>query len=87
MMKYFNISALASLMLIGAPMLLAQEDEKVKKDLSTVIALQNKPCGEVVSLQRMGENDYLVSCRSGHRYRVFVSESGRVKITELDLVK
>ncbi len=82
MMKNFYISALAMLMLICAPTLLAQEDEKVKKDLSTVIALQNKPCGEVVTLQRLGENDYIVSCRSGHRYRVSVSESGRVQVTE-----
>ena len=82
MMKYFYISVLAALMLITAPTLLAQEDEKVKKDLSTVIALQNKPCGEVVSFRRLGENDYVVSCRSGHRYRVSVSESGRVQVTE-----
>ena len=82
MMKYFHIAALSSLMLICAPTLLAQEDEKVKKDLSTVIALQNKPCGEVVSFQRLGENDYVVTCRSGDRYRVSVSESGRVQITE-----
>ena len=82
MMKYIHISALATLMLIAAPNVLAQEDEKVKKDLSTVIALQNKPCGEVVKLQRLGENDYVVSCRSGHRYRVSVSESGRVQVTE-----
>ena len=82
MTKYFHISALAALMLICAPTLLAQENEKVKKDLSTVIALQNKPCGEVVSFQRLGENDYIVTCRSGHRYRISVSESGRVQITE-----
>ncbi len=82
MRKYIHISALATLMLLGAPSLLAQEDEKVKKDLSTVIALQNKPCGEVVSFQRLGENDYIVNCRSGHHYRISVSESGRVQVSE-----
>ena len=82
MMKYFHISALSALMLMSAPTLLAQEDDKVKKDLSTVIALQNKPCGGVVNFQRQGENDYIVTCRTGDRYRVSISEDGRVQITK-----
>lgn len=82
MMKYLQISVLAWLMLACTPTLAAEDDERIKKDLSTVIALQNKPCGGVVSFQRQGENDYIVTCRTGDRYRVFVSEDGRVQITK-----
>lgn len=48
------------------------------QDLSTVIALQGKPCGQVVNFEKLGDNDYLADCSSGDTYRVYVSEKDRV---------
>jgi len=56
----------------------AADDVSVLKDLTAVIALQALPCGQVVSVVRQGENDYIASCQDGNRYRVFVNSEGRV---------
>ena len=56
------------------------DGDKVKRDLFAVIALQGKPCGQVLSAERRGEDDYLVTCQSGDRYRVYVGEGDRVKV-------
>lgn len=61
---------------------LAQEDAQVRKDLETVLALKGKPCGTIVELRRQAENDYLVSCKDGHRYRIFIAGGDRVVIEE-----
>jgi hypothetical protein len=57
---------------------LAADDTSVLKDLTAVIALQALPCGQVVSVVRQGENDYIASCQDRNRYRVFVNSEGRV---------
>jgi len=57
---------------------LAADDVSVLKDLTAVIALQALPCGQVVSVVRQAENDYMASCQDGNRYRVFVNPEGRV---------
>ena len=57
---------------------LAADDASVLKDLTAVIALQALPCGQVVSVVRQGENDYIASCQDRNRYRVFVNAEGRV---------
>lgn len=49
------------------------------QDLSAVIALNGQPCGQVVSVQRLGDNDYVATCSDGNRYHVFVS-GGRVVV-------
>ena len=56
----------------------AADDVSVLKDLTAVIALQALPCGQVVSVVRQAENDYVASCQDGNRYRVFVNSEGRV---------
>ena len=56
----------------------AAENTSLLKDLTAVIALQALPCGQVVSVVRQGENDYIASCQDGNRYRVFVNSAGRV---------
>jgi hypothetical protein len=48
------------------------------QDLTAVIALQGKPCGQVVTFTKLGDNDYLARCSSGDTYRVYVNEKGRV---------
>lgn len=55
----------------------AAADPKQLQDLTAVIALNGKPCGEVVSYVVRGEGDFLATCKDGNRYRVFVKD-GRV---------
>lgn len=71
---------IAILMTLWAEPSVAADDVSVRKDLTAVIALQGLPCGEVVSVIRHGENDYLASCKDGNRYRVFVNAQGRVVV-------
>lgn len=56
----------------------AAEDAALLKDLTAVIMLLGMPCGQVVSAKRQAENDHLVTCKNGNRYRVFVNAEGRV---------
>ena len=57
----------------------AADDPKQRQDLAAVIALQGKPCGEVVSYVVKGESDYVATCKDGNRYRVYVKD-GRVVV-------
>jgi len=41
----------------------ADDDEELKKDLTAVIALQGLPCGEVVAVMKLAEDDFAVTCR------------------------
>ena len=50
------------------------------KDLTAVIALQGLPCGQVVSANKQGNDNYVVSCQDGNRYRVVVNADGRVVV-------
>lgn len=61
------------------PSLAADDAAAVKKDLTAVIALQGKPCGEVTAVQRKGDNDYVASCKDGNKYRVYTKD-GRVLV-------
>jgi hypothetical protein len=56
----------------------AGSDVTLAQDLTAVIALQGKPCGQVVSASEQGENDYLATCQDGNRYRIFTNADGRV---------
>jgi len=58
---------------------MAADDPKQRQDLQAVIALQGKPCGEVVSYQAQGDNDFIATCKDGNRYRVYVKD-GRVVV-------
>jgi hypothetical protein len=77
-------AALAAATLAAAAPGRAQQEpaqDAVKRDLFAVIALEGKPCGAVTSVQRLGENDYVATCRTGDRYRVRIV-NGRVSIEE-----
>ena len=52
--------------------------DELAKDLTSTIALLGLPCGQVVSAQRLKDNDYLATCKDKNRYRVFVNAEGRV---------
>ena len=59
---------------------LAADDEELKKDLTAVIALNGLPCGEVIAVKVLAENDYAASCKDGNKYHVFMNEAGRVVV-------
>ncbi|HEY7944471.1 MAG TPA: hypothetical protein VIH15_08220 [Casimicrobiaceae bacterium] len=61
----------------GAGVALA-DDASTRKDLTSVIALQGLPCGQVTDVKTLGDNDYIASCQDGNRYHVFVNPQGRV---------
>jgi hypothetical protein len=56
----------------------AAEDVSLLKDMTSVIALLGLPCGQVVSAVKKGDNDHVVTCKDGNRYRVFLNAEGRV---------
>jgi len=56
----------------------AAGDPALLKDMTSVIALLGVPCGKVISAVKQGDNDHIVSCQDGNRYRVFLNAEGRV---------
>lgn len=60
---------------LGGPCFAADD---LAKDLTATIALLGLPCGQVVSAQRLKDNDYIATCKDKNRYRVFVNADGRV---------
>lgn len=64
---------------IGGPSF-AADDEALRKDMTSVIALQGLPCGQVVTVKVNADNDYTCSCKDGNRYRVYVNAAGRVVV-------
>ncbi|HET9404005.1 MAG TPA: hypothetical protein VFO57_05455 [Burkholderiales bacterium] len=61
--------------LLAAPSFAA---DTLAKDLTSTIALLGLPCGQVVSAQRLKDNDYIATCKDKNRYRVFINAEGRV---------
>lgn len=53
--------------------------DKLTRDLFSVLALRGKPCGRVVEAVKQADQDYLVRCEDGHRYRIH-TEGERVVI-------
>ena len=72
--KIWNLILLLPAFLAG-PSLAA---DTLAKDLTSTIALLGLPCGQVVSAQRLKENDYVATCKDKNRYRVFINAEGRV---------
>ena len=70
--------------LFAAAFLLVQsppaDEEALRKDLTSVIALQGLPCGQVVSVKVQAEMDYAALCHDEHRYRVYMNAAGRVVV-------
>ena len=73
-----------ALAMLPASAVLAQDDAKVLKDLGTVIILQGYSCGQAIKADKQGEDDYIVTCQSGDRYRVTIDpNSDRVVVKKL----
>jgi hypothetical protein len=58
----------------------AADEEALKKDLTSVIALHGLPCGQVVAVKEQAANDYAVSCEDRNKYRVYMNAEGRVVV-------
>jgi hypothetical protein len=75
-----------TLLLVAAAVLaaprFAQDEEALKKDLTAVIALHGKSCGQVIAVKVLAESDYAASCQDGHKYRVYLNAEGRVLAEE-----
>lgn len=57
---------------------IAADEEALKKDLTSVIALQGLPCMQVVTVKTQAENNYLVTCKDENKYHVYLNNKGRV---------
>lgn len=77
-----NSAVLLPLLFFAALLVPPADAQDTAKDLAVVITLQGKPCGTVVSHEKLGENDYLARCSSGDVYRVYVNEQGRVVVVK-----
>jgi len=62
---------------------LAADDPAQLKDLTSVVALLGVPCGQVVNVTRIKDNDNNVTCQDGNRYHVYVNDKGRVVADKL----
>lgn len=71
-------ASVVSLAALGALPSGAAQDAELLRDLTSVIALLGLPCGQVVSAQRLNDNDHIATCRDGNRYRVYINAQGRV---------
>jgi hypothetical protein len=71
-----NAAAIMVIAALSAGMAVAADE--LAKDLTSTIALLGLPCGQVISAKRLGENDYLATCKDKNRYRVYVNAQGRV---------
>ncbi len=75
-----TLCAALALAALPAFQALGADDPKQRQDLTAVIALQGKPCGEVASYVVKAENDFVATCKDGNRYRVYVNKEGRVVV-------
>jgi hypothetical protein len=58
----------------------AADDEALKKDLTSVIALQGLPCMQVVTVKTQAENNFLVTCKDENKYHIYMNDKGRVVV-------
>lgn len=81
-MNRFTLTLAAALVVAAffAVPSLAADDEELKKDLTAVIALNGLPCGKVITVKVLAENDYAASCEDGNKYHVFMNKAGRVVV-------
>ncbi len=78
-----RIAIAASLLWVSAALAAPPPDDpKQKQDLTAVIALQGKPCGEVVSYVATADDDFVATCKDGNRYHVHVKD-GRVLVEKV----
>jgi anti-sigma-K factor RskA len=70
--------------LVAAPAA-AAGDAAALKDFTSVIALLGLPCGQVVSVTPLKNDEHIATCQDGNRYRLHVNAEGRVVAQRLSL--
>ncbi len=55
-------------------------DEIVKRDLLVVVAAHGVVCTAVTLYQKITNHDYVATCEGGDKFRVNVSDDGRVNV-------
>ena len=60
-------------------------DEVIKRDLLVIVTAQGALCTAVTLFKKLSNHDYVATCESGDKYRVYVTEDGRVNMTTQDL--
>ena len=55
-------------------------DEVVKRDLLVVVAAHGVVCTAVTVFKKITNHDYVATCEGGEKYRVNVSDDGRVNV-------
>ena len=84
-LNFLMLSLVLSLSIGLSGLAQAQDDDAtVRKDLKTVLALKGKSCDEITNVQDQGENDYLVTCSNGKRYRIRIDANDRVIVEDLN---
>lgn len=79
--KALNISAMLIASVITSSVFATDDHDKmVKQDLFAVITLEGHHCGKVMGFARQGDADYLVTCETGDRYRVYIRSEGRAVV-------
>jgi len=63
---------------LAVPSYADDEEEALKKDLTAVIALHGQPCGEVVAVKVLAQDDYAATCKDRNKYHVYLNAAGRV---------
>ena len=71
------LALIATTMVGSVPPVVAQETP-VGKDLREAILLHGMHCDTAVNTQRKSNSDYLVACKDGNHYHVFINGKGRV---------
>ncbi len=74
-----NFLAAGAAMTLFIPALRANS-AAISDDLKATIVLHGYTCDEITSRKRNGDSDYLVVCKDGNRYHVFVDSRGRVTV-------
>ena len=55
-------------------------DEVVKRDLLVVVAAQGVVCTAITVYKKITNHDYVATCEGGDKYRINVSDDGRVNV-------
>jgi hypothetical protein len=76
------VSSVVILVAVGSAGATAASGISSALDLKATIVLNGQSCDQVVDVKRNADSDYVVSCKDGNRYHVFVDTRGRVVVAK-----
>jgi hypothetical protein len=74
-----NVLGAAAAMSLAVPAM-GGNSVSMGDDLKATVVLHGFACDQIASKKRNGDSDYLVACKDGNRYHVFVDPRGRVMV-------